>query len=175
MNTLERLKRLLPVPENPVWAGSPDRWQFVESMAGTELPLDYKQYINKYGGAYIGDFLYVRTPFTNNRFANFLFQLNEFQSLVTNEFESMLPYPFFPKPNGLLPFGDTSNGGTLFWVTKGIPSDWTILSLNIRGHEYTENNGRMVDLLADLLEDRIKEPSFSSEQINFSNLFVQYP
>ena len=175
MSTLERLKHRLPVPEKPGWAGSPERWPFVEAMAGTELPPDYKAYINTYGGGYIGNFLYVRTPFTNNRYANFLFQLQEFQSLLTTDFDPRLPYPFFPKPDGLLPFAMTSNGDTLFWVTKGKPAEWTLLSLEARGPEYMEYNECVVDLITDLLEGRLKEPGLSSDLLNFSHLFSQYP
>ena len=98
-------------------------------------------------------------------------RLNEFQSLVFEDFDPDLPYPYFPKPNGLLPFAVTSNGHTLFWVTKGIPAEWTLLSLEARSPEYVQYNKSIVDLIVDLLENRIIGPGISSEDINRDHLF----
>jgi hypothetical protein len=152
---LERLKHIVPIPANPIETGVPDKWQVTESMIGTELPPDYKAFINTYGSGLIGNFIYLWHPFTRKPYMNLILQLTEFQSLATSDFEATLPHPIYPAPNGLLPFGNTINGDTLFWITTHSPAEWTLLILDRSTHDQQVYAGKIIDFFADLLENKI--------------------
>ena len=170
---LDRLKRIIPVPVNPIEASAVDKWQATESMIRTELPPDYKSFINTYGSCLIGNFVYLCNPFTRKTHMNLVFQLTEFQSLATSDFEAMLPHPIYPVPNGLLPFGNTINGDTLFWITMHSPAEWTLFILEARSPAYQYYAGKVVDFFADLLENKINGELISCECIDADTLFSQ--
>ena len=170
---LDRLKRIVPIPANPIEDGAVDKWPATESMIGTELPPDYKALINTYGSGLIGNFAYLWNPFTRKSYMNLIFQLTEFQSLATSDFEAMLPHPIYPEPDGLLPFGNTINGDTLYWVTMQSPAEWTLLILDRSTYCQQVYAGKVVDFLADLLENKINGELISFELVDANAPFSQ--
>jgi hypothetical protein len=69
---LERLRRLLPPPAEPLEAGRTDGWAAVEAALGTGLPSDFKAFTERYGSGKIDDFLYLFNPFTQGQDGNLL-------------------------------------------------------------------------------------------------------
>ena len=171
MNDLQRLKQLIPFPVHPLEIGSPEKWIAVEHTLRTILPTDYKQFVDNYGSGYIGGFLYFRNPFSSKPYMNLIYQLDEFVSTSDTEFESTLPYSFFPKPSGLLPFGATINGDSIFWVTNNSPDKWSIFILEARGTTHAHYHNTMTEFVVHFLEGDINNDVFSSEFIKDGNLF----
>ena len=60
--------------------------------------------------------------------------------------EEDLPFPMWPSSGGLLPFGTTDFGDTLFWLTLGAPEDWCVV---VMGRDPPETfDCDMMDFLA---------------------------
>jgi len=125
---LQRLMALCPPPKAPFQTGTPDAWARAERELRTELPLDYKQFIDAYGS---GGFLFesevgLFSPFESHESGNLVsaaFHLGQSPGLQTT-FPLFPPYPSVP---GLLPLGWTWDADQIFWLTTGSPAEWPII------------------------------------------------
>jgi hypothetical protein len=133
---LERLRRLLPPPADPVEPGRPDGWAEVEAAVGTQLPGDFKAFTELYGSGMVDDFLYLFNPFAAGQDGNLLVEKDRVLAAYRQtraRFPDRLPLPPFPEEGGVLPLGRTENGDELYWVTKRDPDDWPVALLESRG------------------------------------------
>ena len=132
---LERLRRLLPPPADPVEPGRPDGWPAVEAALGTGLPSDFKAFIERYGSGVVDDFLYLFNPFTQGPDGNLLVEKDRVLTgyrQTRARFPDRLALPPFPDEGGVLPLGRTDNGDELYWVTDSQPDDWPVALLEAR-------------------------------------------
>jgi hypothetical protein len=132
---LERLRRLLPPPTDPVEAGRPDGWAAVEAALGTGLPSDFKAFTELYGSGKIDDFLYLFNPFTHGQDGNLVVEKDRVLAAYRQtraRFPERLALPPFPDEGGVLPLGRTDNGDELYWVTQGRPDQWPVMLLEAR-------------------------------------------
>ena len=132
---LERLRELLPPPDDPVEPGRPDGWAEVEAAIGTALPEDFKAFTELYGSGKVDDFLYLFNPFAEGQDGNLLHEKDRVLAayVETRErFPERLPLPPFPEEGGVLPLGRTDNGDELYWVTRGDPGGWAVALLESR-------------------------------------------
>jgi hypothetical protein len=132
---LERLRRLLPPPAEPVEAGRPDGWAAVEASVGTALPDDFKAFTELYGSGKVDDFLYLFNPFAEGQDGNLLFERDRVLAAYAEtraKHPQRLPLPPFPEPGGVLPLGRSDNGDELYWATEGAPGDWPVVLLASR-------------------------------------------
>jgi len=132
---LERLRRLLPPPADPVEPGRPQGWAEVEAALGTELPRDFKAFTERYGSGKIDDFLYLFNPFTAGQDGNLVAEKDLVLAgyrQTRARFPERLPWPAFPEPGGVLPLGRTDNGDELYWVTDGRPDQWPVALVEAR-------------------------------------------
>jgi hypothetical protein len=86
------------------------------------LPRDYKAFIDTYGSGIVGA-LEIQNPF--HRPTNY----HQWWSDWASRYEDLakyepIPYPLFPEPGGLLPFGTLGDVDTLNWLTTGTPDKW---------------------------------------------------
>jgi hypothetical protein len=65
------------------------------------------------------------------------------------------PYPIHPEPGGLLPWGATSNGDLLCWLTEGEPDTWRTVVWDLRGREFEEHRTGATEFLAGWLAGRV--------------------
>ena len=125
--TLTSLRTIIAPPDLPRESGSPAAWAAVEEELGIALPNDYKEYVHTFGTGKIADFVLPYNPFSDNRFLNLLKQVPKQVGTLRQmkeEFgEEECPYPLYPDPAGLLPWGCTDNGNILFWLTTGHPDE----------------------------------------------------
>jgi hypothetical protein len=129
------LTTLAPPPHVPIHAGFPTQWEEVESIVGTSLPSDYKRLINTYGTGDFCDQIWVLSPFSPKPH-DLVSQINPMLEAYRdglNELPEQCPFPAFPDPGGVLPFGGDMNGGSLFWVMEGSPDEWPIVIYDWRG------------------------------------------
>ncbi len=129
-------------------------WDSAERQLNTELPDDYKVYINNFGSAYVDKFLTIYNPFSQNPNLNLIEQtkiiLEDYRWLQAQGNEQ-IPFPLFPDKDGLLPFGTTDNGDVLFWKTSGEPNQWTIVVNASRESLYDRFDENMTDFLTKIL------------------------
>ncbi len=156
--TLESLYKVIAPPTLPVEAGSVEAWPVIEKAIGVTLPNDYKQYINTFGTGCIGRFLWPFNPFSEDKFLNLGYRINERLDALRElreHWDEQCPYPLYPDPGGLLPWGGTDNGDVLFWLTVGRPDDWPTVVNEARGPLYEEYQASMTDFLAKLISGEI--------------------
>src|SRR5438128_2571968 len=130
---IAELKKLVPPPATPFEVGSLAQWREVEAELGTRLPRDYRDFVFAYGSGLFAGLYRVYNPFG----------ADEYMALVTQgrrvcgyNRESQwsdpkrFPYPYFPEPGGLLPWGNDENGNDYFWLTEGPPTKWVVVQDN---------------------------------------------
>src|SRR5947207_970588 len=61
--SLQKLTAIEPPPSSPIGAGSLEDWPQIETQLGFRLPIDYKQYLSRYGAGRWADFLGILSPF----------------------------------------------------------------------------------------------------------------
>jgi hypothetical protein len=158
MDSFKRLLELAPPPPSPVDAGSPEGWPDIEHALGSPLPSDYKRLINTYGSGEFCDLLWVLNPFTKkpNDLLSQIEPILEVYEDGRDSWSAKCPFPAFPKPGGLLPFGGDSNGGNIFWITDGPPEHWPLVVYNWRGGCDSERHEMpLVDFLVGWLTGEI--------------------
>jgi hypothetical protein len=152
--------------------GTPVAWEEVESRLGTLLPADYKAFVDRYGTGAIGDFLWVLTPGTTNRFLN-LFDKGNVMLEGYRQLRTTWPreYPFatYPEKNGLLPWGVTDNGDELYWRTIQAPEHWPTVVIS-KGAPHEEFQLPLGDLVAGWITGRIRSAAFAELGPSFTPL-----
>jgi hypothetical protein len=165
--SIERLKSIVPPPQNPVETGSPDAWAEVERGLGTELPQDYKDFINAYGTGVFRGTLVVYNPFSSKDSCNLLKGVKEDLEIYRQsreefpEFEP--PYPAYPEAGGLLPWGRDDVGNTFFWHTGQPLTDWAVV---LYAHEgwYERLLLSMTEVLARFFEGHLETSILSADR-----------
>ena len=122
--TIEALIKAVPPPTPPRGAFH-GPWEPIEAIVGTRLPPDYKDFVRVYGAGYFIGFLGINVPRSSNPNTRFETDVPQIAAAFIDVEE--LPYPLWPDPQGLLPFGGTDNGDYLFWLPRGAPEDWGIV------------------------------------------------
>jgi hypothetical protein len=151
---------VLSPPASPINA-SPD-WAKAEAELGTALPPDYRAFIETYGSGRIAELLWVFNPADRRETINLLVQ-SPAQREVLRELAEMgetIPYPVFPEPGGLLPFGMSDNGDVLHWRAQGAPEQWTVVVQEARGPEFSAHDADLTGFLAGVLGRTIRCPVF---------------
>ena len=82
------------------------------------------------------------------------------------------PYPFWPEPGGLLPFGGTDNGDTLFWLQRGSPDDWPVVVWDRGRLGYELLDCGLTDFLAGLATGAILPKEFPDGLSSVDCLFA---
>jgi hypothetical protein len=155
---IDDLRAILPPPPTPVEAHG-KTWSVVEQEIGTQLPDDYKIFIDQYGSGRINGFIWVFNPFASGRFINLgrqiVDRLGALETLA-RDFGEQCPYPCFPQKGGLLPFAATDNGDVIYWITDGDPNAWRVAVNQARGPKYEEFSLNATGFLAGILTHKTK-------------------
>ncbi|MEY9966176.1 hypothetical protein ABIA33_004235 [Streptacidiphilus sp. MAP12-16] len=143
-------------------------WPAVEaSLGGVALPSDYKTLVEtfprgRFQGAIRlirpGDHGYPRTEY-----------LGYFRSLLDHLSEMKLadqtacPYPIFPQPGGIIPWGERQQGDLVFWLPNGPDSDaWPTLVHDSERRIWQEVPLGVADLLLQAVKG--KQPFYELDE-----------
>jgi hypothetical protein len=170
--TIDTLIKMIPPPAEPDQAFS-GPWEPIEAEIGAALPQDYKDFVRLYGGGYFMEFLGVRVPRSTNPNT----RLETLVRVVCEGLSSIfpleeIPYPFWPSPGGLLPFGVTDNGDDLFWLTRGAPADWKVVVLDRGFGRFETFDCDLTDFLAGLATGEILPEEFPDDLLPCDRLFI---
>lgn len=165
MTPLEELTSLLGVP---TFANDdPAAWNALEEYLGSELPADYKAFLDAYGSGMICNTLLVSHPACE---VDAVARQKRFQEMfVTSYAEAMevgagdgeYPYPFHQAPGGLFHIGSGGVGGDVnhFFLPGGPdPSRWKIVSLP-RDEPYLLHDGPFAAFVLDFVNRWCTPPS----------------
>jgi hypothetical protein len=150
---LDGLRQLIPPPADGARPGVD--WSAVTAQLGTELPSDYIELIETYGGGRFEHYLWLLEPFSANEFYDLVRSAGEraeaFEMLWSSgeEKPSFLDAP----AQRLLPWASTDNGEFAYWlVSPGVPPDrWPVVVNEARGEDWARYDlGCVAFLLATL-------------------------
>ena len=167
---LNDLERILSVPR---CVEVPRRWDYYEKKLDIKLPSDYKQFIDKYGVGWIGDFLLVLDPSSHIERYNLVNEsvelLNNYQS-SKESFPQYYKHTIFNGVDGLFPCAITDNADVVYWqYINGVAKN--IVVYNARGGKYFSIESTLIDFVYNVLTkgfvcDRFPE-DFPAENIEF--------
>lgn len=166
--TIEALIKAIPPPAE--LAGVfPGPWQPIEAELGTALPQDYKDLVRVYGSGCYMEFFEIDVP----RCPNFNIRLEYQVPLVSENFVygDDRSYALWPTPGGLLPFGGTDNGDSLFWLTRGAPADWGVVVWDQADLDFELFDCDLTSFLAGLATGEILPKAFPEDLLPSNCLF----
>ena len=135
---VDELRRLVPPP--PGGAPAPPDWSEVSARLGTELPADYVELIEAYGGGQVDDYLYLLEPFCANESYDLVRAAAERAEAFELLWSGGETKPSFLDVRGqrLLPWASTDNGEFCYWLASpGVPPDeWPVVVNEGRGPEW---------------------------------------
>ena len=162
MSHLKKLWKLLPPPQSPV--ENKGDWKEAEKEIGTALPEDYKEFISTYGTGSISHEFQIMNPFSKNKFFNLAIQheaIRESWAELHEEFPRDHPYPPWPNLGGILRWGTTGNGDDIFWLTKEMPNEWSVVVFHHSSARLIAYQGLgMARFLVELLSHELKDNPF---------------
>jgi hypothetical protein len=135
-SALPRLTALMPPPLPP--SGAPP-WPQAPGELGFQLPQDYRDFVDVYGGGQIDGRLTVLAPSLHpprpsdpGGFAGFLAyatdQVGATFAEIREQDPADNPYPLYPEHGGLLAWGLTQDADYLFWLTEDDdPDRWPVV------------------------------------------------
>lgn len=132
-DALDRLSRLLPRPAGV----EPKDWDDVRRRLGTDLPGDYKAFIDTYGGGYVDDYLWILEPGCANESYDLIDSDEERSEANEYLWDGGERKPAEVDGTGarLIPWASTDNGEFLYWLAhpRQNPDAWTVMINEARG------------------------------------------
>jgi len=170
--TIENLISVVPPPSAPeeAYLGP---WEAIEADLGTKLPQDYKDFVRLYGSGRFMEFLGVHVPVSWSPYVRLQSEVREICDTIgiVGSADDNLPYPLWPEPGGLLPFGKTDFGDYLFWLPRGPPDDWGVVVWDRGMGHYEAFDCGLTDFLAGLATGEIEPKEFPENMLPCDRLF----
>jgi hypothetical protein len=108
-------------------------WGAIEGDLGLPLPTDYKLLADSFPEGWFRRFIRLRrpVPWPDGRvrlMSKFALEQLESMREYRETGEVAFPYPLFPEPEGVLPWGSISSPGVAFWLTGSPdPDEWPVV------------------------------------------------
>ena len=132
----EAVEELTHLSPRPV-VGQPKDWARDTQQLQTELPTDYKEFIETRGGGHVDSYLYVLEPDCANDSYNLVDSVEERAEALDYLWSSSEEKPGELDEAGarLIPWASTDNGEFLHWLARPgqDPDDWTVMVNEARG------------------------------------------
>lgn len=178
---LQALLAVLPQPERPLETGDEGSWLVFEASIGITFPVDYKEYITTFGSGSIGAFIMPYNPFCLEPMRSLLLSYERWpreamaiQALQHQYGADVFPFPVYPAPGGVLPWGTTANGDRLFWQTVGLPDAWTVMVNAARSSTCETFTCSMTEFLAGLITGTIRSTIIPFAYLEREKLFEPF-
>jgi hypothetical protein len=149
---IEELIVVVPPPSAPVEAGPLERKVEVERALGTALPDELYDLGLRYGSGRFGGEIEVFNPFSKKYLEKVKMVNDCYRGLKEAEGDDLIPYDIYPKIPGLFPWGTTTNGHSMFWLTEGIPNKWPLVLLRNDEMEFETLQMQMTTFLANVFK-----------------------
>ena len=122
-NSVTRLIEAFNAPES-----TPKAWTVTEAELGTSLPSDYKELIDRMGGGYIEEYMYILEPDCCNEHYD-LVEVTEERMESNDDIWELEEKPLILHGSQLIPWATTDNGEYLFWrcLPGQHPDEWTVI------------------------------------------------
>lgn len=177
MEAVDRILALMPPPRSPVETGTPASWAAAEAALHTSLPADYRRFIETYGSGSIDEFVTVLNAHSSMPSYR-LDDYGETMLEVTRELRAggivPIPFPLYPEPGGLLPWGVTANGDWGYWIMDPAdsPDAWGVVVSVDRGPDWFRHPGPLTRFLAEILDGSTRVPFFPDDFPSSEPAFV---
>jgi hypothetical protein len=151
---IEPLKKIVKPPLHPSEVGSLHQWQDIERQLDLVLPSDYRDFVFTYGSGLFAQFYRVYNPFAASEYTALCPSIQRVcaaERETKHNWPDRVPYPIYPDRPGLLPWGNDENGNDYYWLTKGAPDTWLVLSDEVRGEGFRDYGCTMTEFLAGVL------------------------
>ncbi|MEU5384388.1 SMI1/KNR4 family protein [Kitasatospora cineracea] len=171
-NAFEHLSRLLPRPADV----EPKAWDVVQHQLGTDLPSDYKTFIDTYGGGYVDTYLWVLEPGCANEFYD-LIHADEERAEANQQLwdgGEKKPAELEGTDARLIPWASTDNGEFLYWLARPgkDPDEWTVMVNEARGPWWEHLDMGFTQFLAAALSGDIRSEILSDSFPTDPHTFV---
>lgn len=164
---IETLIKVVPPPAAPFEAYD-GPWEPIEAEFGVSLPPDYKDFVRLYGSGYFMQFLGVAVPVSANTYVRLAWGAATIRSMLE---DVVNPQLLWPSRGGMLPFGGTDNGDTLFWLTRGATAEWPVVVLGRGVTEFETFECDLTDFLAGLATGDTQPEEFPDDLLPNDCLF----
>jgi len=146
-------------------------WPTIEGDLGLRLPSDYKLLAESFPAGWFRRFVRVWRPerwpdgrvrLLGEAAAGGLEYIREFRETGEGEF----PYPIFPEPGGVLPWGYTRTAGQVFWLTgPGDPDGWPVVVATEECDYWDRFDGTACEFLIEVTAARYDARGFTEGPI----------
>ena len=166
-----KIEELLRIEEKNI----SHHWEKIEQQFDIKFPLEYKAFIDKYGGGAINDFLWILSPFSENVNLNSVsvFQnMKHYEALAKEQNNYESPFDFYDGMEGLFPFALSDNGDEIFF-------DYKNGNINIEVYESREMEPVVFTsgfnkFLIDILSNNQYKGLFADEFLLDVNFYTAY-
>jgi len=158
---MDQLHRLMPPPSG-VEKPSRAQWNEVEEAIGTRLPSDFKEFVEHYGPGNVGTLLLIPSPLSTDEDTRLALFVERSLTLLRDAraLELPMPFPIYPEPGGLLPFGETAEGDVFCWLADPgrDPDQWEVVALGRDTEEFARHDGPFIATLLALIRGELETP-----------------
>ena len=122
---VDQLTHVLPLPPS----GQSKDWDAVSREVGTELPADYKQFIETFGGGYVDRHLWVLEPGCANEHYDLVTGVKNGDEALEDLWELEEKPQELANGGRLIVWATTDNGEVGYWLARPgqSPDEWTVM------------------------------------------------
>jgi hypothetical protein len=146
-------------------------WPVLEERIGLRLPEDYKLLVEMLPDGWFRGFVRVLRPrksadggmeLLHSEAAHRLEDMRQWRAGGYGTF----PYPIYPEPAGLLPWGSAIRGALFFWLTgPGDPGDWPVITASAEWDYWDRFDGTVCEFLVAVATGRCDARGFADGPI----------
>ncbi|MEV1154937.1 hypothetical protein AB0J27_05965 [Micromonospora chokoriensis] len=166
-NRIDKLLEVVGAAAQLQGATSSHAWEKIESsLRGVRLPDDYKWLVDNLPDGRFLDYLRIIRPGdfdepTDNYLGYYAYRLEDMRNDRKLE-PARFPYPIYPEPSGILPWGEGSGGELFFWLLESAdPDDWRIICTDASWTRWNSYPGPLSAFLLNLVEGRVDDLPFT--------------